>query len=44
LLPPDVALENVIEQIDLPRLETLWRSATLATTTADLRENLRALL
>ncbi|MEX2534436.1 MAG: DEAD/DEAH box helicase [Trueperaceae bacterium] len=44
LLPPDVATRSALDQIDLPRLEALYRAATVVTAPAGLREELRALL
>jgi len=44
LLPPEQALQSVIEQLELPRFETLYRCATLQEAKAGLQEALRALL
>ena len=44
LLPPDIALQSVLEQIDLGRLEALYRRATLVAAPARLHDVLKALL
>lgn len=44
LLPPDLAYQAALAQIDLPRLETLYRSATLVSSPAGLRQRLLSLL
>ncbi len=44
LLPPDLALQSVIEQLELSRFETLYRSASLHEAQAGLQEALRTLL
>lgn len=44
LLPSDVATRSALEQIDLPRLEGLYRAASIVTSPAAIRDELRALL
>ncbi len=44
LLPPEVALQSLLEQLDLPRLEALYRRAKLVSAPEGLRRNLKALL
>ncbi len=44
LLPPDIARMSVLEQVDLPRLEALYRRARLVSAPEGLQASLRALL
>jgi hypothetical protein len=44
LLPPDLAYLAALAQLDLPRLETLYRAATLVSPPAGLRLRLLSLL
>lgn len=44
LLPPDVAVRSALEQIDVPRFETLYRRARVVTAPPERRDELRALL
>jgi hypothetical protein len=44
LLPPDLAHLAALAQIDLPRLEALYRAATLVSPPAGLRLRLLSLL
>jgi ATP-dependent Lhr-like helicase len=44
LLPPEVAVQTVVEQVDLPRFERLYRSAAIIRPRAGRRERLLQLL